>query len=103
LLEVHDKEELERSTNEYIDVVGVNNRNLKDFTVDLKKSFELSELIPKDFLKISESAISEASTIHALKAAGYQGFLIGETFMKQSRPEEGLKKFIDEIKNFRQA
>jgi indole-3-glycerol phosphate synthase len=101
LLEVHDKDELERSTNEYIDVVGVNNRNLKDFTVDLHKSFELSSLIPPDFLKISESAIGTAKTVHELKEAGYDGFLIGETFMKEKLPEEAMAAFVSEIKNYK--
>lgn len=101
LLEVHDKAELERSTNEYIDVVGVNNRNLNDFTVDIQKSFELVDLIPSDFIKISESALSAAKTIHELKAVGYKGFLIGETFMKQPQPEKALAEFIKEIREYK--
>ena len=101
LLEVHDKEELERSPNDWVDVIGVNNRNLQDFTVDLQKSFELSPLIPDRFLKISESAITEAKTIHDLRAVGYQGFLIGERFMHQAQPEQGLAQFIEDIKNYR--
>jgi indole-3-glycerol phosphate synthase len=101
LLEVHDQEELERSPNDFIDVIGVNNRNLQDFTVDLQKSFELSSLIPEQFLKISESAITQAKTIHELRAAGYKGFLIGEKFMHDAQPERGLAQFIADIKNYR--
>lgn len=101
LLEVHDKEELERSPNDYIDVIGVNNRNLQDFTVNIQRSFELSSLIPKQFIKISESAITDAKTIHDLRAAGYQGFLIGERFMHDAQPEKGLAKFIEDIENYK--
>jgi len=76
LLEVHNENELE-VLNETIDLVGVNNRNLKDFSVDINTSIQLSELIPKDFIKISES---------------------GENFMKTERPEIACKSFIDELK-----
>ncbi len=101
LLEVHNKEELERSVNEYIDVIGVNNRNLNDFTVDIQKSFELVELIPSNFIKISESALNSAKIIHELKAVGYKGFLIGETFMKQVQPEKALAEFIREVREWK--
>lgn len=99
LLEIHDEEELNRSLNQYIDVVGVNNRNLKNFAEqNVNASLELAEKIPAECIKISESCISEAATIKLLKSVGYKGFLIGETFMKTENPAEALKSFIDEAR-----
>jgi len=99
LLEIHDEEELNRSLNQYIDVVGVNNRNLKNFAEqNVNASLELAEKIPAEYIKISESCISEAATIKLLKSVGYKGFLIGETFMKTENPAEALKNFIDEVR-----
>jgi len=97
LLEVHDREELERSLNPYLDVVGVNNRNLKDFTVSIDTSLTLAEVIPTEFLKISESAISEPATIKLLKKAGYNGFLIGENFMRTANPGLAMEDFVKGI------
>lgn len=94
LLEVHDREELERSFSPYLDVIGVNNRNLKDFSVSVETSSELAEIIPQEFLKISESAISDIATINLLKDAGYNGFLIGENFMKTQNPGKAMKDFV---------
>ncbi len=94
LLEVHNREELEESFNEHIDMVGVNNRNLKTFDVSLQTSLDLAPLISTEVVKISESGISDARAIAQLKEAGYQGFLIGETFMKHSRPEKACAEFI---------
>lgn len=94
LLEVHNQEELDSSLNKYIDVVGVNNRNLKDFTVSIDTSLQLAQTIPSDFLKISESAISNPETIKLLKSAGFNGFLIGENFMKTSDPGKAMKDFV---------
>lgn len=98
LLEVHNKEELLRSTNQYIDAVGVNNRNLATFTVDVQTSFELAELIPNEFLKISESAISDPGIISELREVGYNGFLIGENFMKTDEPGMACYEFIQSIR-----
>ena len=100
LLEIRDKDEL-NSVNVLIDCVGVNNRNLKDFQVSVNQSFELAELIPKEFIKISESGIDSAKTIHDLKKVGYKGFLIGETFMKTDNPAGACEKLINEIKGFK--
>jgi indole-3-glycerol phosphate synthase len=94
LLEVHDREELERSFSPFLDVIGVNNRNLKDFSVSVDTSLGLAELIPNDFLKISESAISNIETIKLLKGAGYNGFLIGENFMKTQNPGKAMEEFV---------
>ena len=96
LLEVRDKNEL-NSINELVDAVGVNNRNLKDFSVNVSQSFELANLIPSDFIKISESGIDSANTIIELSEAGFKGFLIGESFMKHSRPERVCSDFIKEV------
>lgn len=95
LLEIHDRFELERSFSQYLDVIGVNNRNLKDFSVSVNTSLDLAPLIPKEFLKISESAISEIATINLLKQAGFNGFLIGENFMKTQNPGKAMQEFVD--------
>jgi indole-3-glycerol phosphate synthase len=98
LLEVHDLEELQRSINPNVDAIGVNNRNLADFTVSVEKSFELAEHIPDEFLKISESAISNTKVIKELKQAGFSGFLIGETFMKKEDPGAAMAEFVKGLK-----
>ncbi|WP_373399646.1 indole-3-glycerol phosphate synthase TrpC [Algoriphagus halophilus] len=98
LMEVHDREELERSICDELDLVGVNNRNLKTFDVSLETSLELVDKIPSNFVKISESGISNPSTLVTLKQAGFDGFLIGENFMKSSRPEQAAYNFIKEYK-----
>ena len=78
LLEVHNEEELEKSIMPSLDMLGVNNRNLKSFEVDLDISKTLSKKIPDDFVKVSESGISSVEAIRELKEFDYQGFLIGE-------------------------
>ena len=98
LLEVHNEEELNRSIMASIDMIGVNNRNLKTFEVSTKISKELSELIPDEFVKVSESGISSVETIKDLKEYGYQGFLIGENFMKSNNAGESAKQFINLLK-----
>jgi indole-3-glycerol phosphate synthase len=98
LLEVHDGEELEKSLNDGVDLVGVNNRNLKTFEVSIDTSLELVSAIPSSFVKISESGISDPKTLIELKKAGFDGFLIGENFMKSSRPEQAAYNFIKELK-----
>lgn len=100
LLEVRDKSEL-KSVCKFVDLVGVNNRNLKDFKVDVKQSFDLADLIPKDFVKISESGITSAKTIYELKKVGFKGFLIGEAFMSASRPEIACTQFIKELSAYK--
>ncbi|WPR74301.1 indole-3-glycerol phosphate synthase TrpC [Algoriphagus sp. NG3] len=98
LMEVHDGEELDRSLCDDLDLVGVNNRNLKTFEVSLDTSLELVSRIPSSFLKISESGISKPETLVELKSAGFDGFLIGENFMKSARPEQAAYTFIKEYK-----
>lgn len=93
LLEIYDGSELGHLC-DTVDAVGVNNRNLADFSVDVRRSIELAPHIPDDFVKVSESGLSDPAAILELRAAGFQGFLIGENFMKHSRPEEASKEFI---------
>ena len=97
LLEVHSKEELDRSITDKVDLIGVNNRNLKSFETDVKTSFDLADAIPNEFVKVSESGIADPDTIKQLKKHGYEGFLIGETFMKNGRPEKAAKEFIKQL------
>lgn len=97
LLEVHNQEELQENLFDTIDVIGVNNRNLKDFSVDIETSIKLAELIPDKYLKISESGISNVDSIITLKDHGFNGFLIGENFMKTSDPGLSMEKFVSEI------
>ena len=98
ILEVHSMSELEL-INEHIDIIGVNNRDLRTFIVDLNISLKISEVIPGQFLKISESGISSPSTVRYLRQAGYDGFLIGEHFMKTEDPVSAFSAFINEIKS----
>ena len=97
LLEVHNLDELQRSLCEHLDAIGVNNRNLADFSVSLDHSYELAEHIPEGMLKISESGISDPQTIKELRKAGFQGFLIGERFMRTIDPGASMKKFVTSI------
>ena len=101
LLEVTSKEELDSCLNDSIDITGVNNRNLEDFTTDMKRSIELFEFIPKNMIKISESGISSPEAIHELKEVGYDGFLIGEFFMQSSSPEKACDDFIKQIQTYK--
>lgn len=97
LVEIHGAEELDK-LNPLIDLVGVNNRNLKTFEVDVNTSIRLGDLIPESFVKISESGISDPQSIQALRDANFKGFLIGETFMKTDKPAKALEEFIASIK-----
>jgi indole-3-glycerol phosphate synthase len=97
LLEVHNEKELHKSIMPSIDMLGVNNRNLKTFNVSLDTSKLLSKLIPDDFVKVSESGISNIEAIKELQPYGYQGFLIGENFMKTDNPGASAKEFIKSL------
>ncbi|HEX8328191.1 MAG TPA: indole-3-glycerol phosphate synthase TrpC [Hymenobacter sp.] len=98
LLEVHDGEELARSANaDAVNLIGVNNRNLHDFSLSLDTSLELAAAIPAEFVKVSESGISNAAAIGQLREAGYQGFLLGEAFMRHARPERACAALVQEI------
>ncbi len=97
LLEVHNENELHKSIMPSLDMIGVNNRNLKTFDVSLDTSKKLSTLIPNDFVKISESGISTIEAIKELQPYGFKGFLIGENFMKTDNAGESAKQFIKSL------
>ncbi|SHH00359.1 indole-3-glycerol phosphate synthase TrpC [Flagellimonas flava] len=94
LLEVHNEKELQKSIMPSLDMLGVNNRNLKTFEVSLETSKSLFTQIPDDFVKVSESGISSVAAIQELRQYGYQGFLIGENFMKTDNPGAHASEFI---------
>jgi len=98
LLEIHDETELCK-VSPLVDLVGVNNRNLKNFTVDIGTSLRLAGQIPGSFAKVTESGLSSAQNILQLSNSGYQGFLIGETFMKTTDPGMACRELIAEIRN----
>jgi indole-3-glycerol phosphate synthase len=98
LLEIHNEEELNPNCFDSIDCIGVNNRNLKDFSVNVDLSRELAAKIPNRYLKISESGIDAPETILDLKKYGYKGFLIGENFMKTKDPGVSMKEFVARLK-----
>ncbi len=97
LLEVHNEEELEKSVMPSLDLLGVNNRNLKTFEVSTEISKKLSEKIPSEFVKVSESGISSVEAIQDLQPYGYKGFLIGENFMKTEDPGKAATEFIQKL------
>ena len=99
LFEIHDAEELEKLSGENIDIIGVNNRNLDTLEIDLQNSVDIYNKIPNSFVKISESGISKVESILKLREVGYQGFLIGENFMKTNDPFESAYNFIKEVEN----
>jgi len=103
LFEVHNREELNRVCRvlNQLDTtkiaIGINNRNLKEFKTDIAISRELYSRIPDNILAVSESGISDAAIVSELKKLGFQGFLIGEHFMKQQDPADACRKFISKI------
>lgn len=97
LLEIHNEQEL-NYIHDSVDVVGINNRNLGTFVTDVQISFELGHKIPNEFLKISESGISDPQTVIDLRREGFKGFLMGENFMKTDNPGEALNHFIKALK-----
>ena len=94
LMEVHGEEELKSNDLTHIDLVGVNNRNLKTFEVSLEMSKKLSGIIPGEKLAVSESGISDPGAIKELRDYGFKGFLIGENFMKTDNPGAAAEEFI---------
>ena len=97
LLEIHNAEELKKSDLTYVDLVGVNNRNLKTFEVSLQTSKALSRLIPDNKIKVSESGIGTIEAINELKECGFKGFLIGENFMKTDDPGKAAIEFLKKL------
>ncbi|WP_297983235.1 indole-3-glycerol phosphate synthase TrpC [uncultured Chryseobacterium sp.] len=97
LLEIHTEDEL-KHFNKNIDLVGINNRNLKDFRVDLKHSVNLKNQLPKDVLSVAESGIYNVEDFKFLKEQGFDAFLMGEYFMKNENPGKAFENFLNEIK-----
>jgi indole-3-glycerol phosphate synthase len=98
LYEVHSQEELDKISDLDGKIIGINNRNLKTFEVDLEHSIALAAQIPDSCVKVSESGISNPRIISGLKEYGFQGFLIGENFMKTDNPGRACRQFIDQIR-----
>lgn len=96
LLEIHAEKELDY-LHEYVDLLGVNNRNLGTSHTDVEYSFRLAQKLPKEYLWVSESGISQPETIRQLRKAGFRGFLMGERFMKTSSPEQALSDFLHAV------
>ena len=97
-MEVHSGEQLDKF-NEYVDIVGVNNRNLRDFSVSIATSLELLEAIPEGVVRISESGLNDPNAVVRLRREGYQGFLIGEYFMASPDPGKTCLEFIRRVRN----
>ena len=97
LLEVHNEDELNKSIMPSLNMIGVNNRNLKTFEVNIETSKTLSRLIPDKFVKVSESGIRTVEDINNLQTYGYKGFLIGENFMKTKDPGASAAAFIKQL------
>lgn len=97
LCESHNEQELQNSIMPSVDMLGINNRNLKTFEVSLETSKTLIKQIPDEFVKVSESGISSVAAIKELKPHGFQGFLIGENFMKTSNPGQSAREFIKQL------
>lgn len=96
LLEVHDEAELDRTLTHTVDLVGVNNRNLKTFETSIDTSLRLVERIPDTVAKITESGLHDAQTMRMLFQAGFDGFLIGEAFMKTNDPAAALATLVEQ-------
>jgi indole-3-glycerol phosphate synthase len=97
LLEIHDEKDLDHLCDE-VGVVGINNRDLRTFSVDINRSIRLAERLPAGKLRIAESGIHDVKTLLHLKAAGFNGYLIGEQFMKQADPAIAFASFVDQLK-----
>lgn len=95
LCEVHDKTELRRALEAGCDIIGVNNRDLRSFEVNLDTSIKLAELMPDNVFRVAESGIHDGSDINRLRAAGYQAFLVGESLMRADHPGEALKALLN--------
>ena len=96
LFEIHEGVEITKIP-ERADIIGVNNRNLKTFEVDVRQALELASLLPSHKVRIAESGISEPATVRKLRKSGYRGFLIGETFMKTNDPGKACLYFIKQL------
>lgn len=93
LCEVHDEEEMERALTLKPEIVGINNRNLKTFEVDLNTTARLAKMVDTDTILISESGIQSKADVEAVAKAGAKAILVGETLMRAANVEETLKQF----------
>ena len=98
LLDLHDETELNHVCHN-VDMVGINNRNLKNFEVDIEQSIRMAEKLGNDFVKVAESGIFNIETLQLFKQNGFQGFLIGENFMKTTNPGLACSEFIHSLKS----
>ena len=96
LCEAHNEEELSRAVDAGSDLVGVNNRDLRTFKVDVQTALRLADLIPQNVISVAESGIGNGADIARLRAAGYEAFLIGESLMKAESPGEALKSLLSD-------
>ena len=96
LMELHDRSEMDK-LNLYVDMVGVNNRNLKTFDVDLQNAIDMASSLPEEMLPIAESGIHSAEDLLHLKEAGFKGFLMGEFFMKHNDPAGACQEFKNKL------
>jgi indole-3-glycerol phosphate synthase len=99
LLEIHDLSELADSYIDEIDLLGINNRDLNNFNTSIERSHQLITKLPKDICKISESGINTVEDIKSLRSVGYQGFLMGERFMRCLEPALECSHLIRELNN----
>jgi indole-3-glycerol phosphate synthase len=95
--EVHDEGELQRALDAGCDLLGVNTRDLRTFTVDAETAYRLAERLPKNVLKVAESGIRSGEDIARLRGAGYQAFLVGELLMRAERPGEALRELVASV------
>lgn len=98
ILEIHSEKELDK-LDDRIDIVGVNNRDLQTFVTDVDRSLVLFDHIPDNFFRIAESGIDSPDTAFRLLERGFDGLLIGEHFMRSSRPEQACAQFIHALNN----
>ena len=98
LLELHEEKELDHIC-EDTTIIGINNRDLRTFTVDIQRSLRMAERIPPDKIKVAESGISSIENIKLFRENGFQGFLIGENFMKEKSPAIAFASFVHQLKN----
>lgn len=96
LLEIHDWQELSRIPDD-LELIGINNRDLRSFEVDIERSVKMAEELPAHMVKVSESGLSSADTVFDLYEKGFQAFLMGENFMKMKDPAKAAQQFILEV------
>ncbi|HPT22902.1 MAG TPA: indole-3-glycerol phosphate synthase TrpC [Bacteroidales bacterium] len=101
ILEIHSRDEIDHVCPS-VNIVGINNRDLRTFEVNITNSIEIARYLSNSILKISESGIKSPEDVKKLSKAGFSGFLIGSSFMKSQDPAESCRKFISELKNIRQ-